>query len=148
MGCSAQPSRGQSLADGFDRAHSSVVTLRVTEIEMAPRSPDQVVTTRAVGAGVLISSDGTILTAAHVGHAADRIEVRFADGSRRWAEVVASESLADVALLRLTGRASTGPGVAVLGDSTTARVGDRVDVVVSGAARLVELEGSLAGGPD
>ena len=26
--------------------------------------------------------------------------------------------------------------------------GDRVDVVVSGAARLVELEGSLAGGPD
>ena len=73
VSCSTQPSRGQSLADAFDQVHSSVVTIRVTEFEMALRSPGQVVTTRGVGSGVLISSDGKILTAAHVGQTADRL---------------------------------------------------------------------------
>jgi S1-C subfamily serine protease len=65
--CSTQPGRGQSLAYAFDRVHSSVVTICVTEIEMVPRSPGQVVTTRGLGAGVRISSGGKILTVAHVG---------------------------------------------------------------------------------
>ena len=129
VGCSTIPSRGQSLEDVFERVQNSVVTIRVRETGVVSRIPGQVTSVEGVGSGVLIGNDGKILTAAHVVQTADRIEVEFAEGSRRQAEVIASEPLADVALLQLSGLPPFDARVAPLGDSDKARVGSRVFVV-------------------
>ena len=101
VSCGAVPSRGQSLEDAFERVQNAVVTIRVTETGVTARSPGQVTSVEGQGSGVLISADGKVLTAAHVVQTANTIEVEFPDGSRRGAEVIASEPLADVALLQL-----------------------------------------------
>ena len=129
VGCGTVPSRGQSLEDAFERVQNAVVTIRVTEVGLSPRFPGQVTSVVGQGSGVLISADGKILTAAHVVQTADTISVEFPDGSRRTAEVVASEPLADVALLQLTRLPPFDARVAPLGDSDQARVGSRVFVV-------------------
>jgi S1-C subfamily serine protease len=81
-----------------------------------------------VGSGVLISNDGKVLTAAHVVELADEIRVGFLSGETIFAEVVASEPRADVALLRLE-RMPDQPVIARLADSDKAKVGQQVFVV-------------------
>ncbi|HRH46002.1 MAG TPA: trypsin-like peptidase domain-containing protein, partial [Pyrinomonadaceae bacterium] len=83
-----------------------------------------------LGSGVLVSSDGKILTAAHVVQAADYVSVEFIDGTRAAAHVMASYPLADVALLQLESfPANMVP--AKLGDSDKMQVGD--DIFIIGA---------------
>lgn len=53
----------------------------------------------STGAGVVINADGTILTALHVVEGSDRIEARFADGTRAGAEIVGRRPQSDVAVL-------------------------------------------------
>lgn len=54
-----------------------------------------------LGSGVLISSEGHILTAAHVVRGAEEIKARTSDGHLRPAELLFSEATADIALIRL-----------------------------------------------
>ena len=81
-----------------------------------------------LGSGVLISSSGRILTAAHVVEAADRVRIRFASGAIVPARVVASDPPADLALLEV---AEVPPDavVARIGDSDKVEVADQVFVV-------------------
>lgn len=51
------------------------------------------------GAGVVISAEGTILTALHVVDGADTIRVRFADGTQTSAEIQDQEAASDTAVL-------------------------------------------------
>jgi S1-C subfamily serine protease len=51
------------------------------------------------GTGVIVNGDGTILTALHVVHDPDSIEVIFADGTRSAATVLASDPANDMAAL-------------------------------------------------
>lgn len=53
------------------------------------------------GSGVIIQSDGVIVTNAHVVGDADAVEVMFADASRAEAEVVGADRLTDLAVLRV-----------------------------------------------
>src|SRR5215510_9369738 len=55
---------------------------------------------RGNGSGVVISHDGFIVTSAHVVARAQRIRASFADGSAFRAEVVGSDPLSDLAVLR------------------------------------------------
>ncbi len=55
----------------------------------------------ALGSGVLVSKECHILTAAHVVQYADQITVKTQDGKKREAELIFSETNADIALLRL-----------------------------------------------
>ncbi len=71
----------------------STSTRVLTENGLAERS--------GIGSGVLISPDCHVLTAAHVVEDADQILVKTHDGSLRAAELVFSESSADIALIRL-----------------------------------------------
>jgi serine protease Do len=57
-----------------------------------------------VGAGVIISPDGWILTAAHVVDGASEVWVRFANGAQLPATIQQSDSEFDVALLHIPGR--------------------------------------------
>jgi len=116
-----------NLADVFARIAPSVVVIRARGREVSARQRD-VVAFNETGAGVLISPDGTVLTAAHVVHAMDEISVEFASGEAVAARVIASEPAADIALLELA-TAPENPVVSMLVDSERVRVGEPVMIV-------------------
>jgi S1-C subfamily serine protease len=94
-----------------------------------------------LGSGVIVDSQGDILTALHVVRGASTIEVTFADGTTSPATVVASDEDHDIATLK----PSTLPAVvspAVLGNAPQIgdevfAVGDPLDLVASLSAGVV-----------
>jgi S1-C subfamily serine protease len=119
---------GQQLRDAFRKVNQSVVTVRTKRLDIAP-APGQVISvTDGVGSGVLISSDGKVLTAAHVVQTADAALVEFADGQDSIARVIASDVRSDVALLQLQ-HPPRGITPATLGDSDKVEVGDQIFVI-------------------
>ena len=92
----------------------------------------------AAGTGMILTSDGEVLTNAHVVEGAQAITVTIAGESQaREATLVGADSDADLALLEIT--AASGLNTVELGDSETLQVGD--DVVAVGNAL------NLRGGP-
>ncbi|WP_431872934.1 trypsin-like peptidase domain-containing protein [Nocardiopsis eucommiae] len=83
------------------------------------------------GSGVIISSDGQILTNAHVVEAAGEgpLLVRFNDGTSAEAELLGADPVSDIAVLKAQGRNDLTP--ATLGDSDQVGVGG--DVVAIGS---------------
>jgi len=78
----------------------------------------------SVGTGVVITSDGEILTNAHVIEGAERINVRLAGETEpREAVLIASDPSRDLALLRVEASGLTAATIADPGDT---RVGDEV----------------------
>lgn len=78
---------------------------------------------RGQGSGVVIDARrGLVLTNAHVVDQVDRVEVTLADGRQRDATVVGSDSVTDLALVRIRG--VDGLQAASLGDSEALEVGD------------------------
>ena len=75
------------------------------------------------GSGVVIGRDGLVLTNAHVVEGADRVQVSLADGTQCDGEVVGSDPVTDLAVVRL---ASTSQKLkaAPLGDSDALEPGD------------------------
>ena len=78
----------------------------------------------ALGSGVLVSSDGYILTNNHVVRHATSIKVMLSDTRTFDAKVVGADPQTDVAVVKITGKNLPGP--ALLGDSSRLRVGDIV----------------------
>lgn len=118
------------LEDVFDRIKGSVVTLNTLSRALSPTSDDKVLAASAgIGSGVLIDDEGHIITAAHVVQTADAILVSMADGSTIEADVISSDPLFDLALVRLKGPVPRGIRPAVLADSDRMRIGSRVFVV-------------------
>jgi S1-C subfamily serine protease len=75
------------------------------------------------GSGVVITPDGFVLTSAHVVEGAARGVASFVDGRELAVEVVGSDPLSDLAVLRID---SNGLAAAVLGDAETLQVGQLV----------------------
>ena len=93
---------------------------------------------RGAGTGVILTSDGEVLTNNHVIDGALSIEVTLdGESSPRQADLIGTEPSADLALLKIRG--ASGLTAAELGSSAGARVGD--DVVAIGNAL------ALPGGP-
>ena len=88
-------------------------------------------TSQGGGSGVILSSDGQILTNAHVVDSATdgRLQVRFNDGSAADAEILGSDPVSDIAVIQAQGRDDLTP--ATLGDSDQVGVGG--DVVAIGS---------------
>ncbi|MDR3011902.1 MAG: Do family serine endopeptidase [Chitinispirillales bacterium] len=78
---------------------------------------------QGLGSGVIVSSDGYILTNSHVISGAAEIEVKLSDGRSFAADIVGEDSLSDVAVIKIRDRVSNLP-VAYLGDSDKLRPGD------------------------
>ena len=115
----------EDLPQLFQRVSKSVVVVRAKGRDLAARDGASVlVKYNEVGSGVLASTDGKVLTAAHVVQIADEITVEFLGGERVAAQVIASEVKADLALLQLA-RVPAGIPPAQLGDSGTVQVGMR-----------------------
>lgn len=80
-------------------------------------------TQRGLGSGVIISADGYIVTNNHVIDGADRLEVTLNDNSTYNAQVIGSDPLTDVALIKI--EADNLPVIPV-GDSDALKVGEWV----------------------
>jgi S1-C subfamily serine protease len=80
------------------------------------------------GSGVAISSDGYMLTSAHVVAGGNRLTASFADGRELGAELVGADPLSDLALVRVDARDLT---PAQLGDADELRVGQLVVAIGS-----------------
>jgi S1-C subfamily serine protease len=118
----------QSMRTLFAEASKSVVVVRTVERALSPRASMGQVNARGLGSGTIISADGTVLTAAHVVQAADRVAIELHDGRIFEARVIASSTRGDVALLRVE---HPPPDLvpARLGDSDSLMTGDEVAVI-------------------
>jgi S1-C subfamily serine protease len=107
----------------LDKVRPSVVS-----IHTGTRSGD------AAGSGVVLRSDGLVLTNAHVVEGASRIEVDFADGQSVPAKLVGSLPENDVALIQAEGLDGS-VAAAELGSSAVLQPGDEV-VAIGNALNL------------
>ena len=127
----AAPSSRLEGSSGLDiqallaRAQPSVVTIHTDEVTSREET--------GAGTGVVISSDGDVLTNSHVVGRAQTVRVTLDNGTEYSAEVVGSFLDADVALLRIEGVSDL--AAAQLGTSADARVGDEV-VAIGNALNL------------
>jgi serine protease Do len=132
-----------SYADLVNRVSPAVVTIRSTERVRAAqqfpfmddptfreffgdRFPQQQQTpqrVQGVGSGVIISSDGYILTNHHVVDGALEIKVELTDNRTFTAKLVGSDRPSDLAVLKIN---ATNLPTLSLGDSDKVRVGDQV----------------------
>ncbi|MEU6283181.1 trypsin-like peptidase domain-containing protein [Streptomyces sp. NPDC047028] len=83
----------------------------------------------STGSGVIITSNGEIVTNNHVIAGADSIKVRTSDGRSYTADVVGTDSSKDLALIKLQGASGLKP--ASLGNSSDVQVGDTVVAIGS-----------------
>ncbi|NCB31880.1 MAG: trypsin-like serine protease, partial [Clostridia bacterium] len=75
----------------------------------------------AYGSGFVVSSEGYIITNAHVVEDASRVMVKFTDGDEVQAEIVGTDTKLDVAVIKIE---KAGLTPLALGESTGVRVGD------------------------
>jgi serine protease Do len=108
------------LADIVEAARQSVVTITADGMSTRGLSPFSVPTT-GVGSGVILTSDGYILTNRHVVEGSDRLTVALFDGTELDATIVEESSENDLALVRVN---ATGLAAATIGSSSDVRVGD------------------------
>jgi putative serine protease PepD len=83
----------------------------------------------AEGSGVILSSDGLILTNNHVIAGATTLTVKFNDGTTATAKVIGSDATDDLAVIKVSG--VSGLAVATLGSSANVKVGEQVVAVGS-----------------
>ena len=118
----------KSFAPLVESVQPAVVSLQVSATAVRPVMTlngvrGQEYTQSGEGSGFVISSDGLLLTNAHVVNGADEIVASFSDGSTATADVLGYDSAMDVALLKLEG---DGWPHVKLGDSEDSEVGDWV----------------------
>jgi len=117
-----------SLADLFEKVDPAVVEIATIQEVIPDAGPAQRTREGGRGSGFLVSSDGIIMTAAHVVQMADDVAVRWANGEVSKAKIISSNPNADVAIIR----AETVPDSLeplTLADSDLARVGDQVFII-------------------
>ena len=131
-----------SYADAVERVAAGVVTIRAERRARAPRQhpffndpllrdffggmfegnqPRQPRAQMALGSGVIVQSDGTILTNHHVVDGAEQIKVELTNHRVFDAKVVGSDPPSDLAVIKIDGKDLAALS---LGDSDRVRVGD------------------------
>ena len=123
--CLPMTGEAQSPGEVFRKVTPSVVVIRARGSEVTAGGQVRFTET---GSGVLISTDGKVMTAAHVVHSMNEISVEFLGGETVSAKVIASEPGADLSLIQLE-RVPPGARVAQMANSDTVRVGDPVYIV-------------------
>jgi serine protease Do len=91
-------------------------------------TPQREVPTHGLGSGFIVSSDGVVLTNAHVVINADEVMVKLTDKREFKAKVVGMDKLSDVAVLKID---ATGLPTVKIGDPEHSRVGEWVIAIGS-----------------
>ncbi len=89
-----------------------------------PQTPERPMARSALGTGFIISTDGYVVTNAHVIEGADKVKVRLVDEREFDADVVGRDAKLDLALLKL--KNIEGLPMAAMGNSDILRVGEHV----------------------
>lgn len=109
------------IPDIFDAVSPSVVGV-INYVEM-PVGDKEMLTVYGTGTGFLVSSDGYVLTNAHVVDGAQVVTVKLSDGNEIDAEIIGSDTETDVAVLRVDAQ---GLQPLKCGNSEDVRVGEYV----------------------
>ena len=86
-------------------------------------SDESAVAPASEGSGIIISSDGYIVTNAHVVSGADSLKVILSDGKSHEAKLIGSDTVTDLAVVKIQ---ATGLTAAELGSSSSLQVADTV----------------------
>lgn len=121
---------GLSLQQIYSKAISSVVSVSC-KTQMGT----------STGTGVILSSDGYIVTNSHVVDGAIRVDIVLEDGSVLPAAVIGTDTVSDLAVLQVE---STTLTPAEFGDAAALRVGD--SVVAIGDPLGIDLRGTMTDG--
>jgi serine protease Do len=121
----APAARAQNLDEVFRKVSPSVVVVRSKGRDV---NGGGVTNFKQTGSGVLISSDGRVMTAAHVVNGMDEITVEGIAGEVVRATLLSANTAADVSLLQLE-RVTAAMRVARMGNSDAVRVDEQVLVV-------------------
>lgn len=123
----------QQLSEVYNDVKSSVVVINIISVEPRKVNNDLNLLAKATqGSGVLISEDGLIWTAAHVVQSAELVQVEFFDGEVYEANILSSNPMADVALIKIKDEFKLkNKKVVKIGNSDMQNIGD--DIFVIGA---------------
>jgi serine protease Do len=121
----APATQAQNLEDIFRKVGPSVVVVRSKGRDV---NAGGVTNFKQTGSGVLVSSDGRVMTAAHVVNGMDEITVEGVAGEVVRATLLSANTAADVSLLQLE-RVTAAMRVARMGDSDAVQVGQQVMIV-------------------
>lgn len=96
-------SRRNAFTNAIEIASPAVVSMNVTQLTLKRFPFPYVDEVESSGSGVIISPDGYVLTNDHVVEYAEKIVVTLPGGKEYSADVVGSDALTDLALLKLDG---------------------------------------------
>lgn len=116
------------LPELYKKLLPSVVTLHTFQNKTIGRTTQIVTSPNGLGSGVIISADGLIVTAAHVVHSSDALQIEFDKGVLKQARVISSLPWADLALVQVE-ELPVSATVSKLGDSKKVEVGEQVFVI-------------------
>jgi len=124
---------GQDLTAIFEKVSPSVVQIQTKEKEVVGKgNMKQTVTAEGLGSGILISSEGLIITAAHVVQTAEDVKVVFKNEEVIPAKIISTEKTADVALIKLVWPPSDkNIHIPKVADSDKVKTGEQVFVIGS-----------------
>ncbi|MFB7357976.1 S1C family serine protease [Streptomyces gardneri] len=129
---SDSPVTASSVVNGTNVSASSVGTVAGVAQAVSPSIVEISASSnsgKSTGSGVIITSDGEIVTNNHVISGASSISVQLSDGKTYEAEVVGTDPDKDLALIKLQG--ASGLKAATLGDSSKVKVGEEVVAIGS-----------------
>ena len=127
-----------AIVNAAGKAKDSVVEITTETVQTSTFYGQYV--TEGAGSGVIITSDGYIITCAHVVEGASTVTVRLTDGTELPAEVVGEDSQTDIAVLKIKAEGLT---AAVIGNSDELVVGETAIAIGN---PLGELGGSVSSG--
>ncbi|WP_329039516.1 trypsin-like peptidase domain-containing protein [Streptomyces sp. NBC_00178] len=131
-GGGSTPSASGGVVNGTTVSQSSAGTVSGVAAAVSPAIVEIKASSsagQATGSGVVITSDGEIVTNNHVVSGASTIEVSLSTGKTYTADVVGTDPGKDLALIELHG--ASGLKTATLGDSDSVKVGDQVVAIGS-----------------
>lgn len=112
-----------SFADAIAAVRPALVRLAVV---FSDTDGGREVRREASGSGFIITPDGHVLTNHHVAGRASRVRATLADGRQLDADLVGSDPLADLAVVKLRGNGTTPFATASFGDSSALALGEPV----------------------
>jgi 2-alkenal reductase len=102
-----------AVIDAVNKVKPAVVTV-INQMQSQRSARGRSVAPLASGSGIIIDTQGHIVTNNHVIESAQSLQVIYADGSKADATLVGADPVSDIAVLQVKGKV---PGTATLGDS-------------------------------
>ncbi|WP_410644938.1 trypsin-like peptidase domain-containing protein [Amycolatopsis sp. lyj-346] len=123
---STPAANGQTVSNATSGDVSAVAAKVTPSVVQINVTTDQ---GEAIGSGVILTSDGRILTNAHVVDGAQNVVITTSDGKKYQADVVGADTKADIAVVQAQN--ASGLTAASLGDSSKLVVGQEVVAIGS-----------------